>query len=49
MQAPALACQELRRCVNDLGLRGVQIGSHINDWTLDREELFQVFQTGAQI
>ncbi len=29
MQSPALAAREVERCVRDLGLRGVQIGSHI--------------------
>ena len=35
MQAPDLAIKELERCVNELGLAGVQIGSHINDWNLE--------------
>ncbi|KAJ3337309.1 hypothetical protein HDU93_001258 [Gonapodya sp. JEL0774] len=39
MQAPDLAVAELKRCVEELGLRGVQIGSHINDWNLDAPEL----------
>ena len=39
MQNPDLAIQELIRC-KELGLRGIQIGSHINDWNLDRAELF---------
>jgi aminocarboxymuconate-semialdehyde decarboxylase len=39
MQSPELAVQELHRCINDLGLVGVQIGSHINDWNLDASEL----------
>ncbi|KAL1917072.1 uncharacterized protein VTP21DRAFT_5270 [Calcarisporiella thermophila] len=39
MQAPDLAVQELRRCINELGLAGIQIGSHINDWNLDAPEL----------
>lgn len=30
MQAPELAARELRRCVQDLGLCGVQIGTHID-------------------
>ncbi len=30
MQSPELAAEELRRCVEDLGLRGVQIGSHVD-------------------
>ena len=35
MQAPELAVQELKRCVQQLGFPGVQIGSHVNDWNLD--------------
>ena len=27
-----------------MDLRGIQIGSHINDWNLDRAELFPIFQ-----
>ena len=43
MQNSALAIQELIRC-KEIGLRGIQIGSHINDWNLDRAELFPIFQ-----
>ena len=43
MQNAALAIQELIRC-KGIGLRGIQIGSHINDWNLDRAELFPIFQ-----
>ena len=43
MQNSALAIQELIRC-KEIGLRGIQIGSHINDWNLDRAELFPFFQ-----
>ena len=42
MQFPDLAVEELRRCVTELGFRGIQIGSHIDhthpdDKTLDRK------------
>uniref|UniRef100_A0A6A7GE65 2-amino-3-carboxymuconate-6-semialdehyde decarboxylase n=1 Tax=Hirondellea gigas TaxID=1518452 RepID=A0A6A7GE65_9CRUS len=43
MQAPELALQELDRCVNKLGMRGIQIATHINDWNLDAPELFPIF------
>ncbi|MCH7994736.1 MAG: amidohydrolase [Planctomycetes bacterium] len=49
MQAPNLAVKELERCVRELGLAGVQIGSHVNDWNLDRDELFPVFQAAAEL
>ena len=49
MQAPDLACAELERCVNELGLRGVQIGSHVEKWNLDAPELFPVFETAARL
>ncbi|HBU46961.1 MAG TPA: 2-amino-3-carboxymuconate-6-semialdehyde decarboxylase [Myxococcales bacterium] len=39
MQAPDLAIKELERCVKDLGLAGVEIGTHINQWNLDEAEL----------
>jgi aminocarboxymuconate-semialdehyde decarboxylase len=44
LQAPGLAVTELERCVRDLGLAGVQIGTHVNEWNLDHPALFPVFQ-----
>lgn len=49
MQAPELAIKELERCTKELGLAGVQIGSHVNDWNLDQPELFPVFQAAADL
>ncbi|RYF87640.1 MAG: amidohydrolase, partial [Chitinophagaceae bacterium] len=49
MQAPDLAIKELERCVKELGLAGVQIGSHINDLNLDSPELFPVFQAAEEL
>ncbi|MCU0449792.1 MAG: amidohydrolase [Bernardetiaceae bacterium] len=49
LQAPDLAIKELERCVKRLGLAGVQIGSHVNDWNLDAPELFPVFQAAAEL
>ncbi|MGB2290478.1 MAG: amidohydrolase family protein, partial [Schleiferiaceae bacterium] len=43
MQAPDLAIQELRRC-KEIGLKGIEIGTHINDWNLDAPELFPIFE-----
>jgi aminocarboxymuconate-semialdehyde decarboxylase len=49
MQAPELACKELRRCMEELGMRGVQIGTHINKQTLDDPNLFPIFETAAEL
>ncbi|MCH8851868.1 MAG: amidohydrolase family protein, partial [Planctomycetes bacterium] len=49
MQAPELAIGELERCVGELGLCGVQIGSHVNDWNLDQPELFPIFERAAEL
>ncbi len=43
LQDPQLAITELERCVQQLGLRGVQIGSHVNDHNLDAPALFPFF------
>uniref|UniRef100_A0A8C4NJJ2 2-amino-3-carboxymuconate-6-semialdehyde decarboxylase n=1 Tax=Eptatretus burgeri TaxID=7764 RepID=A0A8C4NJJ2_EPTBU len=43
MQSPMLAVDELRRCVLDLGLVGVEIGSHVNTWNLGSPELHPVY------
>ena len=49
MQAPTLAVRELERCVTTLGLAGVQIGSHVNDWNLSDPALFEVFAAAAEL
>jgi aminocarboxymuconate-semialdehyde decarboxylase len=43
LQDPDLAVAELERSVRDLGLSGVQIGTHINGKNLDHADLFPVF------
>src|SRR5258706_14566065 len=35
LQSPTLAIQEMERCIEQLGLQGVQIGSHVDLWNLD--------------
>jgi aminocarboxymuconate-semialdehyde decarboxylase len=35
MQSPELAARELERAVNELGLAGVEIGTHIEQWNLE--------------
>jgi aminocarboxymuconate-semialdehyde decarboxylase len=49
MQSPALAVGELERCVRDLGLRGVEIGTHVNGLNLDAPELQEVFDAAAAL
>eukprot|EP00055_Hartaetosiga_balthica_P018762 m.135327 g.135327 ORF g.135327 m.135327 type:complete len:365 (+) comp9906_c0_seq1:195-1289(+) len=39
LQNPEAAAIEARRCMEDLHLSGIQIGSHINEWNLDAPEL----------
>lgn len=48
LQEPSLAIKELERC-KGIGLKGVQIGSHVNDWNLNAPELFPVFQACAEL
>jgi aminocarboxymuconate-semialdehyde decarboxylase len=47
LQAPTLAIQEMERCVDQLGLAGVQVGSHCGDCNLDAPELFPLFESAA--
>jgi aminocarboxymuconate-semialdehyde decarboxylase len=49
LQSPRLAIQEMERCVDQLGLCGVQIGSHINDWNLDDAELRPFFEAAQDL
>ncbi len=49
LQAPDLAIRELERCLGDLGLRGVEIGTHVNDWNLDHPALFPVLQAAERL
>lgn len=49
MQDAELSIRELERCHNDLGLAGIQIGSHINGWNLDDERIFPVLEAAADL
>lgn len=49
LQDPELAVRELERCVKELRLPGVQIGSHVNDWNLSDERLFPVFEAAESL
>ena len=48
LQSPQLAIKELERCMK-IGLRGVQIGSHVNDWNLNAPELFPFFEAAQEM
>lgn len=49
MQSPDLAVKEMERCITDLGLSGIEIGSHVNDWNLDNENLFPVYEAAEDL
>ena len=49
MQEPELAIQELERCVRELGLAGIEIGSHINGRNLDDPRVVEVFAAAQEI
>jgi len=49
MQEPKLAIKELRRCVQELGFVGIQIGSHINKWPLSQPELFPIYEEAEKL
>lgn len=48
LQSPELAVKELERCMQ-IGLQGIQIGSHVNDWNLNAPELFPVFEAAQEL
>jgi len=49
MQNSELALKELTRCVQELGLAGVQIGTHVNQRNLNDEELFPIFAKAEEL
>jgi len=49
LQSPGLAVRELERCVLELRLAGIQIGTHVGDWNLDHPALFPVFEAAARL
>jgi aminocarboxymuconate-semialdehyde decarboxylase len=49
LQSPALAVRELERCVRELGLAGVQVGSHVNGTNLGEPELFPFWEAAAEL
>ena len=49
MQNPEIAIWELDRCINQLGLQGIQIGSNINGKNLNDPSLFPVFEAASDL
>ena len=49
LQSPGLAIGELERCVRDLGMPGIQIGSHVNGSNLDDDLVFPVFEAAQDL
>ena len=49
LQDVKLAVRELERCVRELGLAGVQIGSHVNGTNLGDASLFPFFEAAAEL
>lgn len=48
MQAPEMAIKEVKRC-KEIGLKGIEIGSHVNDWNLNDPNLFPIFQACEEL
>jgi aminocarboxymuconate-semialdehyde decarboxylase len=48
MQAPDLAVEELKRCIQ-IGLRGVQIGSNVNQENLNEPKFFPIWETAEKL
>lgn len=48
LQDPDMAIREMERCMKS-GMRGVQIGSHVNDWNLNAPELFPFFEAAEKM
>jgi aminocarboxymuconate-semialdehyde decarboxylase len=49
MQNPEIAIWELERCINQLGLHGIQIGSNINGKNLSDPSFFPVFEAASDL
>ena len=49
MQDPQLAVEEMTRCVKDLDFKGIQIGTHINDWNLDEKKLYPIWKRAEEL
>ncbi|MFI5204052.1 MAG: amidohydrolase family protein [Flavobacteriales bacterium] len=48
LQSPEFSLKELERC-KKIGMKGIQIGSHVNDWNLSDPKLFPVFEACQEL
>ncbi len=49
LQTPELAIQEMTRCINELGLRGIEIPSHVNGREISDPEFRPVLAAAAEL
>lgn len=49
MQEPMLAIKELERCVKELGLCGIEIGTHVNGKNLDDPAIVEILEAAAEL
>lgn len=49
LQNTEFSLYELERCVTQLGLKGIEIGTHVNGKNLDHPDLFEVFQLAEKL
>lgn len=49
MQDETLAIKELERCMNELGMAGIQIGTHVNGYNLDDPPIVAILEAAAQL
>jgi aminocarboxymuconate-semialdehyde decarboxylase len=49
MQDTRLAIKELERCMKELGLAGVEIGTHIHGRNLDDDAIFEIFSACEEL
>jgi aminocarboxymuconate-semialdehyde decarboxylase len=49
MQSPQLAVKEMERCVRDLGLAGIEIGTNVNGRNLDDAGVCEILTAAAEI
>ncbi|MFN9943649.1 MAG: amidohydrolase family protein, partial [bacterium] len=49
LQDVKLAIRELERCMKELGMAGVQIGSNVNQKNLSEPEFFEFFEAAQEL